>query len=155
PERDALAVREAAPGQGAGLVGDGREQLANEARLADAGGADDGDEPARAARDGVLVGFAQHGELALPPDDRRVAPPRDRLVADDARQAPGLHRLGAAARGERLRRVALDGVADEAPRRVADQHLAGPGRLLEPLGDGDDVAGHVRLARADDDLAAV
>ena len=104
PVGDALAVRQAAPGQDRRAL-DAVDELAREARLADPGGAEDRDEvhPAVAYRPGERV--VQQLELLLAPDERhgdvRVVAPRRRRRRRPATPPP----LGEAAcllRAERL-----------------------------------------------------
>jgi hypothetical protein len=56
---------------------------------------------------------------------------------------------------EHARLADLDGAAHQHFGAAAEQDLAGGGRLLEPRGDVDGVAGDERLPLADDDLAGV
>ena len=72
PVRDALAVREAAAAEDVGRVADALEEVGDEARLADAGGAEEREEPARAIGDGVLVVAPEALPLALASDERRL-----------------------------------------------------------------------------------
>ena len=84
--------------------------------------------------------------------------PGDRPEARDLEQAIRGHRLGLPLRLERLDRLDAHCVAHEAEGRLAEQHVAGAGGLLEPRSDVDRVAGHERLAAravARDDLAGV
>ena len=78
PERDPFAVRQAAPGHDLGLFANRGTQLAREARLADAGGADDRDEIAPAIGDGAVESSPQRFDFALPTHDRGVRPRRQR-----------------------------------------------------------------------------
>ena len=87
-----------------------------------------------------------------------VPRPCDRPEAGNLEQAIGGHRLGLPLRVERLDRLDAHGVPHQAQRRLAEQHVTGARRLLEPCGDVDGVAGHERLAAravARDDLAGV
>ncbi len=72
PVGDALAVREAAPAQDVGRVADSLEEVGDEPRLADAGRAEEREEPARAVGDRVLVVAPEPLALALAPDERRL-----------------------------------------------------------------------------------
>ncbi len=78
PVRDPLAVREAAAAQDVGRVADALEEVGDEARLADAGRAEQREEPARAVGDGVLVVAPEPLALALASDERRLGVTRER-----------------------------------------------------------------------------
>ena len=52
-----------------------RQELGDEPRLADARGAENREQVARALPDGSLVGLLERGELALASDHRRVEAP--------------------------------------------------------------------------------
>ena len=81
--------------------------------------------------------------------------PHERERADEP---PAGDAAGLALRLDRRRLVELEGAARCRDRALADEDLARAGRLLEPCGDVDGVAGHERAALprpADDDLAGV
>ena len=91
-----------------------------------------------------------------------IGPPIRRWIASASTwhgaKDPGGHRLLATADGDVRGVAGLDGVADEAPGRLADEDLARVGRLLQAGGDVDRVAGGPRAAGprlADDHLAGV
>ena len=159
PERDALAVREAAPLDDGRLVAEPGRELVAEARLARTGRAEHGDDLARPlgrdAREGVL----EPAELALAADEVRREVPRPAARAgDDLVQLPRDERLGLALDRERPDGRRRDGVADEVVGGLAEQDLARLGGLLEAGGDVDGVAeDRVLPARAvaDEDLAGV
>src|SRR6266511_4313662 len=132
PERDALAVRQApALHDRSPLTGPGGE-LRDQTRLADAGGAEDCEEMTGAFADGALVGTLEKHPLALSTDHWRIEAARPagngRL---DRQQAIGAEVRLLALELERLDRLDLDSVTDEAVRRLAEQDLAGGRRLLE------------------------
>ena len=94
--------------------------------------------------------------LAAPADERRVEAACDTLRCRVDRQQPVRgDRLGLALEIERCHLLDADRVADQPVRLHADQHLAGPGGLLEPRRDVHGVARDDRLALAGDDLAGV
>ena len=72
PVGDSLAVRETASAQDVGRVAHAFEEVGDEARLADPGRPEQGEEPARAVGDGVLVVAPEALTLALPSDERRL-----------------------------------------------------------------------------------
>ena len=111
----------------------------------------------------VELGLEQR-ELLAAADERRAAPARQRPVRAHLEQPEGGQRLRLALRRDRRDRLDRDGVPHEPVGRLAEQHLARRGRLLEPGGDVDRVAEHDRVARgehlapgsvAGDDLAGV
>ncbi len=89
PVRDPLAVREAAPAQDVGRVADALEEVGDEARLADAGRAEEREEPARAVGDRVLVVAPEPLALALASDERRLGVAGERLRRRRAHRAAG------------------------------------------------------------------
>ena len=122
PVGDPLAVGEAAAAQDVGRVADALEEVGDEARLADAGRAEEREEPARAVGDGVLVVAPEPLTLALAADERRLEVARERRgVADHLEEPERLDRLGLPLQRERLDRLDADGVADEQPRLGADE----------------------------------
>ena len=127
PVRDPLAVREAAAAQDVGRVADALEEVRDEARLPDAGGPEEREEPARAVGDGVLVVAPEALALALAADERRLEVARERVrrrsSTSRSRNASTGSRLPL--QRERLDRLDADGVADERARLGADQDLAG------------------------------
>ena len=147
PVRDPLAVREAAAAEHVRRVTDPLEEVGDEPRLADPGGPEEREEPARRVGDGVLVVAPETLPLALAPDERRLEPAGERgssPTTSTSRNASTGSDLPL--QHERLDRLDADGIADEQPRLGADERLAGSGRLLEPRGDVDRVPGHERLA---------
>src|SRR5207302_765785 len=61
-------------------------------------------------------------------------------------ESVGRDGFGLALRLDRFDRLRHDGVTNEAIRRLADQDLAGGGRLLKTSGGVHGIAGHERLA---------
>ncbi len=64
-----------------------------------------------------------------------------------AQQPVGENRLRLALQLERLERLDVGCVANERERRLADQHVSGWGRLLQPSGDVDGIPGREPLLR--------
>jgi hypothetical protein len=159
PERDPLAVGEAAAEEDGGLVVDRVGELGDETRLPDAGRPQQREQVAGPVDGCALERLAEQGELALAADERRLRPARGRGRArDHGDQPPGGDRVFLALELQLGHRLDHDRVADEAVRRVADQRLACRGRAFEPGGDVDGVARHERVAGgrvAGDDLAGV
>jgi hypothetical protein len=121
------------------------QQLGGQAGLPDARGAVDGDEPAGALALGGLELVAKERELVSAADERSVEAACDRRCAGDGRDdAVRVDRQALALGCDRLHRLELGCVLDEAPRRVADQDLVGARCLLEPLRRVDGVAGDER-----------
>ena len=81
PVRDPLAVVEAPPAEDVARAADPREEVGDEAGLADTRGPEQGEEPARALGDRVLEVAPETFALALAADQRRVESPRDRLAS--------------------------------------------------------------------------
>ena len=152
PVADPLAVGEAA------AADDGRvhagEELLREPRLADAGRAEDREQVARAVADDVGERALEQLALPLAADHRRVVAAAGRLRLDGD-EAVGGEGLGLALRLDGGRGLGLDSVADESVGLLAEQHLPGLRRLLQPRGDVDGVSGRKALLRARDDLAGV
>ena len=158
PVRDSLAVREARPADDAGARADPRDELGDQAGLADARLAQDGGKAGGPGRDDLVEYLLEAVEVLGSARERRPRRPRDRPEACDLEQAIRGHRLGLPLRLERLDRLDAHRVAHEAEGRLAEQHVARARGLLEPCSDVDRVAGHERLAAravARDDLAGV
>ena len=88
---------------------------------------------------------AKEGELARPPDERRIPAASERLGTGDGLEHPP--RLDGSALALRLHgseRLEPRGVANEPLRDRADQDLAAAGCLLQPLRGVDRVAGGER-----------
>ena len=146
PVGDPVPVRETAALEHLRFSG-GRDQLGREPGLADAGLADDRDDPARTVCDRALELGRERVQLRGPADERRVEAARDACrVGLDLEQPPRVDGLGLALQHQGGHRLDGDGVADEPDRRVADEDLPRSGRRLEPLRDDDGVAGRERIA---------
>ena len=159
PERDPVAVGEAAAGQNRRVVAQGCAELRRQARLADACRPDDGEQATRICLDGPFVRVAQQLQLVLATDQRRVEAPRVRARAfDHGKHVPRGVRIALALESEVVAGLQHDGVLDEAARRLPEQDLSRARGLLQPLGHVDRVAGREHLAAAPvarDDLAGV
>ena len=149
PVRDALAVGKAAAAHHRRLASDTRQELRDQPRLADARGPENREQEARAFPDGSLVGLLERGELAFASDHRgieaagpagQISRQRDQPVRPD--------RFALALQTQRLGRLDLDRVANEAIRGLAEQDLAGRSGLLEALGHVHRVTGRKPLALA-------
>ena len=153
PVADSLAVGEApAPGDRRAL--EAAEELSHETRLADTRGAEDGEELAGAVAGNSVEGVLQLLALTLAADHRHAVPAGRRLGLHGD-EPVGSQRLGLALRGQRRRGLGLDALAHEPVGLLAEQHLAGLGRLLQARRDVDRVAGREPLLGAGDDLAGV
>ena len=155
--RRALAVGDAAAGQHRRVLLDERDQLVGEARLADAGLADDGHDLRRRLALRLLEDGEQPLKLVLAADELRLQiAGHGRRSRDELEQPEGRQRRLLA----RLDGLHADGVADELERRRAEHDRAGRRRLLDPLGDVDGIArdeasvpgiADVHVARVDSD----
>ena len=113
--------------------------------------AEQGDDVALALAHAALIGLAQRRELALPADQRSIHPTGEPGSAgSDAHDVPGPQRLGGALGHDRLGLHGLDGIAHQLVGGLADQHLPGARRLLEPGGDIDRTPGHEGVSACDD-----
>ena len=122
PERDSPPVGEAAAAEDVRLALDRAGELGHEARLADARVGEQRHEPAGAISPRPPELALEERQLALAPDqgegELAVLP-----LGPDRHQPVGRHALGLALELERLDRLDLDRIADEAVRRLADQDL--------------------------------
>ncbi len=129
PVGDALAVGQAAADQHVSR-GEPLDELAEEARLADAGRAEQRDELRRALALDAGGDGAQHGELLVPPDERRDEP-RDaawrgrRLLGRCVERDPRGKRLPLALRVEVLVPPILDRPGSRGLRALPDEHSPG------------------------------
>ena len=97
-------------------VADALEEVGDEPRLADAGRAEQREQPARAVGDGVLVVAPEPLALALAADERRLRVARERRgVAEHLEKPECLDRLRLALQRQRLDRLDADGVSHELP----------------------------------------
>jgi hypothetical protein len=95
-------------------------------------------------------------ELRFAADERRVEPPCvGGRAGDHVEQAPGGDGLRLPFQHERLDRFRVDRVDDEDVRLRPEKDLARVGRLLQPGGDVDGVAGDQPLRRPGDDLPGI
>ena len=94
------------------------EELVNEARLADAGIADDRHQLAPLLGLHTAPGFRDDCELALASDEQRLVLPLRRVV--HTQEPVGGNRLGLALQLEWVDRLDLDCSADERERRLSD-----------------------------------
>ncbi len=116
PVGDPVAVGEAATAQDVRGVADALEEVGDEARLADAGRAEEGEEPAGAVGDRVFVVAPEPLALALATDERRLQVPRERRgAAITSRRRNASTGSDLPFSDERLDGLDADGVADEAP----------------------------------------
>ena len=139
PERDALAVGEAAAGEHLRLLRERCRELAREPGLPYPRDAEDGEEVRRPLAQGAGERAPELGELLGSPDERSVEAAGERRgVRQELEQPPGGDALRLAPEGERdgLR---ANGVAHEPVRELAEEDLARRGRLLEAGGDVDGV----------------
>ena len=118
-------------------------ELEQQARLADAGLADERQQvgaPSRATRSNAA---SRRAELLLAPDQRRRAAPRPASAwasAADLDRLPGRHRLGLALQLQRLERAVDDLRGAQAPGALADEDPADRRGRLQARGDVDRVA---------------
>ena len=152
PVGDPLTVGEAATTKDVGHATHAFEEVADEARLADPGGAEQREKSAGVVGDGILIVAPQPLTLTLTPHERRLGMARKRRGATyDLEEPKRLNRLGLALQGKRLDRLEENGIADEQARLSANQDLTGSCRLLQPGRDIDGVARHECLTLASDD----
>ena len=116
---------EAAAAQDVGRVADPLEEVGDEARLPDPGWSEEREETTRPVRDGILVVTPEPLTLALASDERRLrGDARAARHGDDLDQPVRLDGLRLPLEREWLDRLDPHCVANEQPRRVADEHLA-------------------------------
>ena len=148
PPGQPVAVGQAAAGRDGRRAVDRLQDLGHQARLADPGGAEHGEQLARAIGDRLMESVEQPPPLALAADHRRARalspPPR---VGRDRQQPEGLERRALALDRQRGDRLGVDRVTDQPERVAPEQDVAGTRRLLEPRGDIDRVAGGERARR--------
>ena len=121
------------------------QELPRQPALADAGLADDRDEPwLRVASRGVVEVLDQL-QLALAADEGRLEPfaaPHAAALGDDAQRVIGAHRSCLALEILVAGRLEDDRVAGGPLRPLADEHRARLRHRLEPAGRVDEVARH-------------
>ena len=159
PEGDAVAVGEAAAANDARARAGTGDHLARQPRFADAGIADQGDEPRRATLRDLAQRLVDRLQLLLAADDRRVGPPHVAFAAAGRDQAIRRHPLLLALELQRLDGLDLHRIAHQAIGRVAEVDLVRRRGLLEPRRDVHGIAGGELLVRrrviVGDDLAGV
>ena len=103
---------------------------------------------ARSATASAPASHACRSDLPAPARDRRTAMRASAPAAPGTASEPERrHRLRLPLQRQRLDRLDHDRLAHERQRRLADQHLARLGRLLEPRRDVDGVPGRQPLLR--------
>ena len=138
------------------LVGDRRDELAREPRLADARRPEHRDKPADTLGDRTVKSRSHCRKLVPAPDKGSVvAPFEGGSPLDHADEAVRGNRVGLPLEQQRLDRLDLDGSARQRTRPFSEQDLAGRSGLLEPRGDVDRVARRKALFRPGDHLAGV
>jgi hypothetical protein len=142
-ERDAVAVRQAAAAQHPGGCSRTGQELLHQPRLPDARGTEEGEQVRGSFAH--CVGKSAFEELMLlrPPDHRRVemtCVPFGSL--EHAHEAVGSDAFRLALQLECFDGLDLDRVLDQAICGIAEQNLAGRGRLLQAGRDVHRVAGH-------------
>ena len=121
------------------------DELGHEPGLADTGRADHRHEPALAPLRARRQLVSKEGELARPPDERRVPAAGERLGAGDGLEhAPGVDGSALALRLHGVERHEPRGMAHQPLRDRADQDLAARGSLLEAFRGVDRVPGGER-----------
>ena len=154
PVRDPLAVGEAAAAHNRRRRADVREELRGESRLANARGAQDGDQLA-----GAVVAHAREeiGQgAALPLTAHHGVPDQPaRLRRQHGTKPPRGDRMGLPLHDQRLDRFRLRRLPDERKGVFADQDLSGLGGLLKPGRDVHGVSGRKPLPGARDHLAGL
>ena len=146
-EGDAFAVREAVAGEHLPLALDVLRQLADQTCLAGPGRRDHGGDADIALFTGAPPELEELRELVLAPDQRRMQiPPDPGRAGEHLDETPRRHGLRLPLECERLDSLDRDRVSHEAQRRLAEQHLAGRGGLLEARRDVHGVAARERLS---------
>jgi hypothetical protein len=150
--REGRTARRLAMGDEHGRPVETSGELVEEARLAETRRAEDDRQTRGRRRSRRIVDCSEPRELLLAADERHgrgAARPFERHDAVRRhRLRPALERHGA----ERRQR---DQRPDQAPRRLADHHVAVPRRVLQPRRDVDRIPDDVVGGRIDDDLAGV
>ena len=150
-----VAVSEAAPTQH-DRVTLRIDELENEARLADAGRPEHGEELTRAVAHRSGVRLDELLQLAAAADERSIEPSLEaRRVRSDTQQPVGDERLRLSFCVDRLGTFEFERALGKLPRGVPDQNVARLRGLLEPRGDVDGVTGRKGAALARHDLAGV
>ena len=145
PVRDPLAVREAPAGDDP-RVGT-LDEVSGQARFSDARRSEDREERAGSLRPNPVPGVGEQSRLACAADEKRIEAANAAHVSGDGEEPVRGQALGLPFRLERRQALGLDGVAHEPVGGAADEHVAGPGGLLEAGGDVDRVPGHEHVHR--------
>ena len=141
-ERRGVGVRARAAGEHEGLVAEPSDELVGQARLADAGFAEDRDEHRLAGRPRAVQALPQDRELARASDERDRASGRPHAEALDREAGE----RGVEALRDDVPPVAeRDGRLGQRVGRLSDQDLAGQGGRLQPSGRVHDGAGDEEL----------
>ena len=149
PQGDAVAEGRAVAAQDGGLVPEAGHELVDQPGLADPGRAEHAHQVAGPLGRRPLEQPQQQLLLAAPPDHGRGRPPGPAgAVGQDLQEAPDVLRLGRPLDRHGPGRLGLDRVGDQPVGLLADQDLARPGRLLEPLGQVDRGPGELLLEGA-------
>ena len=123
PERDALAVGKTAAAEHGGGIADHLQRLRDQARLPDTGGAEHGEEVARALTNGAGVRISQEGELALAAHHVRVeAPSMSGCARHHFEQPVRHHPLALSLHDQRLERLGAN-------RSRASSNVSSPIRI--------------------------
>ena len=152
PVRDAVAVGEAAAAVPPDVLHEAVDvllELPGQARLADPGHADHGDEARPPVVPGRVEQVLDEPELAVAPDERRLEPGRAPLAAprpDHSRRTPELDRLRLALHLVRAGVLVDDRRLRGPLGRLADEDGARLRRALHPRRGVDEVAGDHPLA---------
>ena len=141
PERDAVAIRQAAAAQYRRAGRDARHDLMHQARFAGAGVTDHGDHAHRGPVDDLAIDARDLGQLGVAAHDRRVAAAHVTVQTVRADQPKRGHSLGLALELQRFDRFHLDRIAHQPVRHVAEVDLVLGRRLLQPRRDVHGVAG--------------
>jgi hypothetical protein len=134
---------------------EGADELVCEARLADAGRAEDGHECTGAIAYGVLERVEQAAELLLAPDHRYVEAALAGRLAVDGDQPPRGYGFAFSFHRKGLERLRYDPMPNERERVFAQEDLVRGCSLLEPRGEVDGVTGGEPLGGSSHDLARV
>ena len=149
PHGHAVPEGRAVAAQDAGLVAEAGHELVDQPGLPDPGRAEHADQVAGALGGRPLEQLLEQLLLAAPPDHGGDRPPGPAgAVGEHLQQPPDVLRLGCPLDRQRPGRLGLDRVDDQPVGLLAEQDLAGPGQLLEPLGQVDGRAGELLLQGA-------
>ena len=136
PERDAVAVREAATSQDGRGIAELVHERPEQPRFPDTADAEHREELASPVGDGAVERRAEQGELAVAADHRRgqaTSEPERRGI--DLQEPIGLDPFAPTLQLEMIRLFDLHGVVHQPVRRCRDQDLIRVGALFEPCGN--------------------